>query len=341
LQKPRIGLFRFRAGVLLLGTVAVLTPFVYGQADTSSLSGTVTDATGAVIPNAHVVVHDDATGEVHAINTNSSGSYTIPNLSPGTYTVTITAKGFSTIVQQDTHVDPNIGARFDASLKAGGASTSVTVQANANALQTESASVGQLVTQTQVKSIQLNGRNPQYLAQLEPGVARNSSISSFNFGPDNSFYVDGARSEDTLTTLDGAPMVRTRNNTYSIGVADVDSTSQVQILSTGYPAEYGRSDSGQIRMVPKSGTSHFHGSAYEYLRNSFFDANTWVRNQSDQSSISEHPAPFRFNQFGWTLNGPAYIPGHFSRSKNCSSWPGRSMYAIGRMRWPAARCRPR
>jgi hypothetical protein len=315
LQKPRISLFRVGAGALVACALVALAPVVYGQADSSSLSGTVTDATGAVIPNAHIVAHADATGENHAINTNNSGSYTITNLAPGTYTVTITAKGFSPIVQEGTHVDPNIGARFDASLKTGGESTSVTVQANANALQTESATVGQLVTQTQVKSIQLNGRNPQYLAQLEPGVARNSSISSFNFGPDNSFYVDGARSEDTLTTLDGAPMVRTRNNTYSIGVADVDSTSQVQILSTGYPAAYGRSDSGQIRMVPKSGTSHFHGSAYEYLRNSFFDANTWVRNQSDQASISEHPAPFRFNQFGWNLNGPAYIPGHFNTSK--------------------------
>lgn len=316
MHKTQIRIFRIRAGVLAAGALLSFSPLMsYGQADTSSLSGTVTDPSGAVIPNATVKAHDDGTGQDHVVKTNSSGSYTITNLAPGTYTVSVDAKGFSTIVQQGTHIDPNIGAQFNASLKTGGASTSVTVQANANALQTESAAVGQLVTSQEVKGIQLNGRDPQYLAQLEPGVMRNSSISSFSFGPDNPFHIDGARSQDTLTTLDGAPMVRTRGNTYSIGVADVDSTSQVQILSTGYPAEYGRSDSGQIRMVPKSGTDHFHGSAYEYLRNSFFNANTWVRNQSNQPSISQHPEAFRFNQFGWNLNGPAYIPGHFNTSK--------------------------
>ncbi len=287
----------------------------HAQADMSSLSGTVTDTSGAVIPNAQVIAHDTATGQNHSITTNSSGSYTIPNLPPGIYNVHVEAQGFTPAEQEGTRLDPNIGARCDVALKAGTTSTTITVQANANALQTESASVGQLVTSQQVKSIQLNGRNPQYLAQLEPGVTRNASISSFDFGPDNSFYVDGARDEDTLTTLDGAPMVRTRANTYSIGVADVDSTSQVQVLSTDYPAEYGRSDSGQIRMVPKSGTNRFHGTAYEYLRNSFFDANTWIRNQSDQPSISQHPAPFRFNQFGWNLNGPVTIPDHFNSGR--------------------------
>ena len=282
----------------------------------SSLSGTVTDSSGAVIPNARVIAHDVATGQNHSITTNSSGSYTIPNLSPGVYNVHVEAQGFTPAEQEGTRLDPNIGARCDVTLKTGSTSTTITVQANANALQTESASVGQLVTSQQVKSIQLNGRNPQYLAQLEPGVTRNASISSFNFGPDNSFYVDGARDQDTLTTLDGAPMVRTRANTYSIGVADVDSTSQVQVLSTGYPAQYGRSDSGQIRMVPRSGTNQFHGTAFEYLRNSFFDANTWIRNQSDQPSISQHPAPFRFNQFGWNLSGPVTIPDHFNSGRN-------------------------
>lgn len=287
----------------------------FAQADTSSLSGTITDPSGAVLPNAKVTAHNEATGQDRSVTTSASGSYTIPNLVTGNYTIRVEAQGFSSAVQQGTHIDPNIGSRYDVSLKAGETSTNITVQADTNTLQTESASVGQLVTREQVKSIQLNGRNPQYLAQLEPGVMRNASISSFNFGPDNSFHVNGARSQDTLTTLDGAPMVRTRGNTYSIGVADVDSTSQVQILSTGYPAEYGRSDSGQIRMVPKSGTSHFHGTAYEYLRNSFLNANTWVRNQSDQPDISEHPSPFRYNQFGWNLNGPLYVPGHFNSSR--------------------------
>ena len=317
---PGIFLFRSRwrgyAAAPLLPMFLMAPVAAYAQADSSSLSGTITDASGAVVPNAKVTAHNEATGQDRSVTTSGGGSYTIPNLATGSYTVKVEAKGFSNAVQQGTHVDPNIGARYDAQLKTGGASTNVTVQADANTLQTESASVGQLVTREQVKSIQLNGRNPAYLAQLEPGVMRNASISSFNFGPDNSFHVDGARAQDTLTTLDGAPQVRTRGNTYSIGVTDVDSTSQVQILATDYPAEFGRSDSGLIRTVPKSGTSQFHGAAYEYLRNSFFNANTWFRNQTpNQPLISGHPNPFRYNQFGWNLNGPGYIPGLFNVSK--------------------------
>lgn len=311
-RRPR---FEHFAGALL--PMLLLTPVtLMAQADSSSLSGTITDTTGAVVPAAKVTAHNEATGQDRSVSTNEAGSYTIPSLATGSYTVKVEAAGFSSAVQQGTHIDPNIGSRYDVALKTGEASTNITVQADANTLQTESALVGQLVTSDQVKNIQLNGRNPEYLAQLEPGVARNASISSFNFGPDNSFNIDGARTQDTLTTLDGAPMVRTRGNTYTIGVADVDSTSQIQILSTDYPAEFGRSDSGQIRMVPKSGSSQFHGSAYEYLRNSFLDANTWFRNQTPgQPTISEHPSPFRYNQFGWNLNGPAYIPGHFNTSK--------------------------
>ncbi|RRA50168.1 hypothetical protein D1Y84_12930 [Acidipila sp. EB88] len=300
----------------LLSMLLVSTSGAGAQSSSSSLSGTVTDASGAVITNAKVTVKNEATNEEHTITTNGAGAYTFPNLAIGLYTVTVTANGFESTVQQGTHLDPNIGSRYDASLKTGNASTSVTVQANANTLQTESSSVGQLVTSDQVKSIQLNGRNPIYLSQLEPGVARNSPMSSFNFAPDFSGpVINGARSNESLITLDGSPMVRTRGNGTQIGVSDVDTISQVQILTTSYPAEFGETSGGLVQLVPKSGTSTYHGSAYDYLRNSFFDANTWLRNQSTDPTIADHPAPFRFNQFGWNLNGPVYIPGHFNKLK--------------------------
>lgn len=302
---------------LLFAAVVVFHPsFVYGQADTSSASGTVTDSTGAVVPNAKVVIHNDATGAERTVTSNSSGYYTVTNLPPGSYTIHIEAPGFQTAVRSGNHLDPNIGSKIDVTLEAGSNTTTVTVQADANTLQTESAAAGQLVTSDQVKTIQLNGRNPMYLSQLEPGVTRNAAISSFNFAPDFSGpTINGARGNESLITLDGAPMVRTRANGTQIGVSDVDATSQVQILTTGYPAEYGGTSGGQIRMVPKSGTSEFHGSAYEYLRNSFFDANTWGRNNSDQPALRDHPESFRYNQFGWNLGGPIYIPHVFNTSK--------------------------
>src|SRR5580698_1467347 len=297
--------------------IAFLFPAIaLSQSDSSSLSGTVTDPSGAVVPNARVVAHNEANGQDRTVQTNASGSYTITNLPPGDYTVRVEAQGFGTVVQRGTHLDPNIGSRYDAALKPGESSTTVTVQADANTLQTESAAVGQLVTSDQVRSIQLNGRNPIYLSQLEPGVARNSPLSSFNFSPDFSGpYINGARSNESMLSLDGAPMIRTRANGTSTGVGDVDSISQVQILTTSYPAQYGGTSGGVIIQVPKSGTSTFHGTAYEYLRNSFFNANTWTRNQSDQVANSGHPPPFRYNQFGWNLGGPAYIPHVFNQGK--------------------------
>jgi hypothetical protein len=305
-----------RSAFSLLLLIFLFPAIALSQSDSSSLSGTVTDPTGAVVPNAKVVAHNEANGQDRTVQTNASGSYTITNLPPGDYTVRVEAQGFGTVVQRGTHLDPNIGSRYDAALKPGESSTTVTVQADANTLQTESAAVGQLVTSDQVKSIQLNGRNPIYLSQLEPGVARNAPLSSFNFSPDfTGPYINGARSNESMLTLDGAPMIRTRANGTTIGVGDVDSISQVQILTTTYPAQYGGTSGGVIIQVPKSGTSTFHGTAYEYLRNSFFNANTWTRNQSDQELLNGHPPPFRFNQFGWNLGGPVFIPHVFNPSR--------------------------
>jgi hypothetical protein len=302
----------------LIPTVPLLVagPRALAQSDTSSISGTVTDSSGAVVPNAKIMAKNDATGQARSVTSNSVGAYTITNVPSGSYTVSVEAQGFQTAVQQGAHVDPSIGAQVNVSLKSGNATTTVTVQANANRLQTESASVGQLVTAQQVQSIQLNGRNPLYLSQLEPGVTRNAPMSSFSFSLDNTLYVNGSRSEENLLAFDGSPMVRTRSNNNSVGTADVDSTSQVQILTTSYQPEYGRTSGGQVRLIPKSGTSNFHGSAFEYLRNSFFNANTWIRNNNTADpQISGHPQPFRYNQFGWNLNGPVYIPGHFNTSR--------------------------
>jgi hypothetical protein len=277
---------------------------LHAQSDTSSLAGTVSDASGAVVPKASISLNNVATrAEIHA-TTNDGGNYTITNLPTGTYTMRVEAAGFQTTSLSDVRVDPNIGRRVDVTMKVGDTATSVTVEANANTVQTESGAVGQLITQEQVKNIQLNGRNPLYLSQLEPGVVRGNSMAAFSFGLDNGINVNGARSQESLLTFDGAPMVRTRSNGTSVGVADVDSTSQVQVLTTSYAAEYGRTSGGQIRMVPKSGTSEFHGSAFEYFRNNALNANQWSRNANGLGR-----GAFRYNQFGWNVNGPVFFGG--------------------------------
>jgi hypothetical protein len=303
---------RFHTRALLLVVICLLAAAspIFAQTDTSSLSGTVSDSSGAIIANAKVNVRNDATQIDRDAITNETGSFTITNLVPGSYTVRVEATGFQTTTFSGVQVDPNIGRRLDVSMKVGDTTTTVTVEATANTVQTESGAVGQLITQEQVRNIQLNGRNPLYLAQMEPGVVRNNSMAALGFALDNPLNVNGARSQESMQTFDGAPMVRTRSNGTSVGVADVDSTSQVQVLSANYPAEYGRTSGGLIRLVPKSGTSDFHGSAFEYFRNNALNANTWSRNLTGQPR-----AAFRYNQFGWNLNGPVFIPGHFNQDK--------------------------
>ena len=183
-RRPGI-LTKALAGMFSL--VAVLGLFAcpaFAQNTSSSISGTVVDASGAVIPNASISVHNNATGQTLSATSDARGAYTITNIQPGSYTVTATATGFQPLTQNNAVVDANIGRQLDFTLKAGNNTTTVTVQADANALQTESAVVGQLVTTEQVKSIALNGRNPIYLSQLEPGVTRNAPLTSFNFTPD-------------------------------------------------------------------------------------------------------------------------------------------------------------
>jgi hypothetical protein len=300
---------------LLLSVFASMLP-LHAQSDNASISGTVTDASGAVVPRATITVTNEATNQTRSATSGDSGSYTVTNLPPGSYTVSVEAKDFKGFHQTHNHLQPSIGLQVDCALQVGSSETTVNVIADANVIQTQTAAVGQLVTEEQVKNIQLNGRNPMYLAQLEPGVRRGSSISNFNFGLDNGININGSNNRENGMTFDGAPMIRSRGNGTSIGVADTDSTSEMQVLTAAFPAEYGRASGGIIRIVPKSGTSSFHGAVFEYLRNSFFNANTWSRKSTTDPSIFGHPPAFRFNQFGWNLNGPVWIPGlHFNSDK--------------------------
>jgi hypothetical protein len=294
---------------------------VLAQSDTSSISGTVTDTSGALVPNAQVTIHNNATLADRTIATNESGAFTLTNLAPGDYSVRVTKTGFQNTTLNDVHLDPSIGRKIDIAMKVGDTTVTVTVEAGVNNVQTESGAVGQLITQEQVKSIQLNGRNPLYLSQMEPGVVRTNPMASFSFGLDNGINVNGARSQESVITYDGAPMVRTRSNGTSVGVADVDSTSQVQVLTTSYPAEFGRTSGGQIRMIPKSGTSDFHGSVFEYFRNTALNANTWARNNTGLKRQG-----FHYNQYGWNLNGPIYIPDHFNRDR-------KKLFFLGGQEW--------
>ena len=178
-----------------------------------------------------------------------------------------------------------------------------------------------VITREQIDALELNGRNPVGLAGMIPG-ARGGNLSGLNFnftqGPSN---FNGSRNPENLITYDGAPATRTRSNGTSLGAADVDSTSEVQILTAGYSAEYGRTSGAQIRILTRSGTSDFHGALYEYFRNDALNANTWTRNHTITGGVPQNfVPPFRYNQFGYNAGGPFYIPGKFNSNKSKFFW---------------------
>ncbi len=305
---------RSAAIVILVACLVTGIP-LSAQSDLTTVTGVIQDPSGAAIPNAQVVLRNESTQTERKVTTNSLGSYTITSVQPATYTLIIEAAGFKKFEQLSNPVVSNITATLDASLTIGSAGETVQVTSEAPPVQADSATLGREVNEKQIKDLQLNGRNPYFLALLKPGVT-GAALGGFSFGLNNGLSINGGRNQDALITVDGAVSVRTRSNGTSIAVADADSTQEVQILTSNYNAEYGRASGGQIRIVTKSGGHDFHGVAYEYLRNSALDANSWLRNRQPDPTQSNQPAPFRYNQFGFNINGPVFIPKIWNRNRN-------------------------
>jgi hypothetical protein len=290
-------------------TISVLFSVLgFAQSDVGTISGFIRDQSAAVVPAAQVSILDESTGEEHTATSDSQGHYTITNLRPAIYSMTVEAKGFKKFTSTHNKLDASTALSLDADLAIGAMNETVEVTATASVLQTESGSVQSQVTGQQISDQELNGRNPLYMGSLLPGLRSGSTLGDFNFavGGGVPFQINGARTQDTLVTFDGAPAVRTRGSGAVIGVASVDATSEMQVLTADYQAEYGGAAGGQVRLVTKSGGRDFHGSMYEYLRNSAMNANTWTRNQSPTTQFAP---PFRYNNFGFTAGGPVWIPG--------------------------------
>ncbi|HLY60698.1 MAG TPA: carboxypeptidase regulatory-like domain-containing protein [Terriglobia bacterium] len=313
-KKCQMVLFVLLAGLLVCG-------IAMAQSDLGEISGYIKDQSGAVVPNAKITIGNKSGVERQA-TTNESGYYAITNVPPGSYTMTAEAAGFEKFQSSENKLDPSSQLVIDATLTVGSTSQTVNVTAAVATLQTEAATVQKLMTRQQIDALELNGRNPIFMANLVPGTRGGTLAAlSFNFtqGPSN---INGARTPESLITYDGAPAVRTRSNGTSIGAADVDSTQEIQILTADYAAEYGRSSGGQIRITSKSGSQDFHGEGYEYVRNTIFNANTWQRNASTATGLAatNFVAPDHYNQFGYNIGGPLYIPNGFNKDKSKVFW---------------------
>lgn len=306
-----------------IGLLPLLAGSVLAQFDSGQIAGFVRDPSESVISGASVTVQNDNTGERRSTTTNASGYYVFPNLVVGGYTLTAEAQGFKKSVQTGITLSSSMRMSLDIQLAVGSVAETVEVRANVGLVQAESAVVGRTINSRQVADLTLNGRNPIYLALLKPGV-RGGSIGAFD--PDSvsngGFSINGGRADEYVVMVDGAVATRTRSSGSMLGSQDVDTIEEVQILTANYSAEYGRSSAGQIRFVTKSGGRDFHGNLVENFRNSALDANTWIRNHSPNLRESSGPAPFRFNQFGYDISGPVFIPGKFNadRSKLFFLW---------------------
>src|SRR6266853_786014 len=274
------------------------------------ITGEVRDASGAVVPRAAVAATNTATNASRTTVTNAEGIYSFPALNPGTYQVKVEAPGFQTAVRSNIELQVQQTARVDFTLVVGQAAQTVEVSSTALLLATESATVGTVIEQKSIVDLPLNGRNFLQLVALSPNV-------TFGFqAPGQTRRQGGTRAEQTISiagmrgawnnfTLDGVANTDPNFNLY-IQPPSVDALREFKVQSGIYPAEFGR-EAGQINVSTKSGTNQYHGTAFEFLRNSKLDAKPY-----DFIGTNPLKAPFRWNQYGFTLGGPVSVPKLFN-----------------------------
>ncbi len=292
------------SGILFLTGVMTVTE-VAAQVNTGTILGTVTDPSGAVVPGAMVRVKNTGTGTTQNAVTSGQGRYTVADLPIGTYDVQAAMKGFQTVIHSDVTLTVGSQMVVDFSLPVGQSEQTVTVQAAAAQVETTTSSLANLVEQKQMVELPLNGRNFQQLMTLAPGVLVSQSVNSNFYGKGDMYTVAGGRPEGQGFLLDGQDITNYFNKGTGSGVLGtslgIDAIAEFELLTNTYSAQFGGSGS-VMNAASKSGTNQFHGSGFEFIRNSALDA----RNHFDLTATGA-PAPvppFRRNQFGGTLGGP-------------------------------------
>jgi hypothetical protein len=273
-----------------------------------TLSGSITDPSGAAVANAQVVIKNLATGVAKTVTTNTDGFYSAANLLPGDYEVSVSAPGFNTEIKKGITI--NVGSQpvFNLALQIGSVSNNVQVTTEAPTVQLTSSDISATVTATTVRELPLNGRSWTDLAALQPGVDTIQTQPSFATGADRGnrgfgqqLTISGARPQQNNYRLDGISL-----NDYANGAPGsvlggnlgVDAIQEFSVLTSNYSAEYGKTSGGVVNAITRSGNNGFHGSAYEFLRNSALDARNYFEDPTQPK------ASFRRNQFGGTFGGP-------------------------------------
>ena len=291
-------------GAAVLGCVLLTALPAAAQFDRSQVSGTVKDAQGAVVPGATVVITNIQTQTARTTVSDSSGFFTVPNLTSGRYDVSAELQGFKKALRQNVQVDAASSVNLEFTLETGSLAESVTVTAEATPLQTDVA-LRKTVEAKDIEQLSFSGRNPIGVVGLKAGVI-GGSFNNYGFSDltNGGFNINGSRGDENNITVDGATAIRTRSNGAMVGVQNVDALQEVQVLTGDYLPEYGRASGGQIRMITKSGGNRFSGSASFFFRDDALQANTWARNRSPNAIENSGPSKFDYKQYGYALGGP-------------------------------------
>lgn len=304
-----------------------LTGLAVGQEITGSIVGTIKDPNGAAVPGATVTVTDSSTKlVVRTMQTNDEGQYSARDLHATTYDVAVEAKGFKKHIATKVQVDVGIRRALDISLEVGNIAEIVTVEANPVAVELSTPTVSTVISGEQARELSLNNRNWVQLITLSPGVT-NDLADQVYVGTTNpsgqanimSISVNGARSAQNTYTVDGADVTDRGSNITIQAYPSVDSIAEFKVQRSLFAAESGRSGGGQINVVTRGGGESFHGSGFEFVRNERLNANDFISNRFTPTASTPNPpfgrepngdakrAPFRYNNYGFTVGGPVYL----------------------------------
>lgn len=288
---------------LLVFLSLVASSLLFAQRDLGTVTGTITDAQGAAVPNAKITITEDSTGLATSLQSNDTGVFTRPAMKAGTYTVIVEASGFQKSQQKNVLINPGSPTVTNVTLQIGSATQTVEVTAAAPLLQTESPTIGANLNSAQLSQLPLGGqRTFTYLARLSPGIlpAENGARDALNGG----FSANGVRSTGENNFLlngvdNNVNVIDFINQTSFVIGPSVEAIGEMTVITNGNNAEYGRAAGGVVNVNLKSGTNELHGVAFEILQNSVLNANRWENNKSGAKV-----PPLKQNQFGAAVGGP-------------------------------------
>ncbi|MBS1839573.1 MAG: carboxypeptidase regulatory-like domain-containing protein [Acidobacteria bacterium] len=304
----------FRSRSLFLFLAFLVLPFVSRAQDTGYIGGTIVDKTGAAIAGAEVTIKNLAGSLTRTTVSNGDGAYVIPGLPGDSYDLSVTAKGFQKFTAKKIVLNVAEKARIDVTMSVGAITEEVVVTGESIAqVETTSSDITNTINGKQISELELNGRNFTQLVTLSAGVVNQTGTDDGKVGVygNVAYSINGGRTEYNNWELDGGDNMDNGSNSTLNVYPNPEAISEFKVLTSNYGAQYGRNGSGTIEVETKSGTSSFHGSAFEYLRNEFFKAKSWA----EGADPTAKKAPYKKHDFGYTIGGPVYIPNHYNSDK--------------------------